>query len=166
MDIPFDLFFDFSILNLRNIYSCLQTRPGMGLFLILWMLYHFSINISLKVKVHKSRLYCIHFTAVLKLNWPLFFSGKGIFSEKKLNTGIDIFEIPVLYRPRYCIFNTELETLVSAPSVSTFEHSPRLHLLRLWRPTMFNDLYIFLLNVNKKISKNYLKRIKSKLLFI
>jgi hypothetical protein len=40
--------------------------------------------------------------------------GKCIFREKNsipANTGIDIFEIPVLYRPGFCIFNTELETL-------------------------------------------------------
>jgi hypothetical protein len=62
-------------------------------------------------------LYCIIFTAVLTSNCQLFFRGKGIFHEKTsipANTGIDIFEIPVLYRPRYCLFNTELETLAGA----------------------------------------------------
>jgi hypothetical protein len=33
------------------------------------------------------------------------------------NTCIDIFEIPVLYQPRYCIFNTELETLARMKEV-------------------------------------------------
>jgi hypothetical protein len=34
-----------------------------------------------------TRLYCIHFTAVLTSNFPLFFRGKGIFRKKNLNTG-------------------------------------------------------------------------------
>jgi hypothetical protein len=85
------------------------------------MLQHFWGNNSLKIKVHRSRLYCTHFTAVLTSKFPLYFrgNGKGIFREKNTipaNTGIDIFEIPVLYRPRYCIFNTELETLGLAMS--------------------------------------------------
>jgi hypothetical protein len=40
----------------------------------------------------------------LTSTFPLFFRGKGIFHEKTsipANTGIDIFEILVLYRPRY-----------------------------------------------------------------
>jgi hypothetical protein len=81
------------------------------------LLQHFWGNNSLKIKVHRSRLYCIHFTAVLTSKFPLYFRGKGIFREKNTipaNTGIDIFEIPVLYRPRYCIFNTELETLCTS----------------------------------------------------
>jgi hypothetical protein len=64
---------------------------------------YFWVNNSLKIKVHKSRLYCIHFTSVVTSNFPLCFRGKGIFNEKTsipANTGIDIFEIPVLYRPR------------------------------------------------------------------
>jgi hypothetical protein len=57
---------------------------------------HFWVNNSLK-KVHMSRLYCIHYTAVLTSNFPPFFRAKGIFREKT-SIPVDIFEIPVLYR--------------------------------------------------------------------
>jgi hypothetical protein len=58
----------------------------------------FGLIIHKKIKVHKSRLYCIHVTAVLTSNCPLFYRGKGIFREKKLNTGM---LIPVLTFLKY-----------------------------------------------------------------
>jgi hypothetical protein len=57
---------------------------------------HFWVNNSLKIKVHTA--------AVLTSNFPLYFRVLVYFRGKTsipANTGIDIFEIPVLYRPRY-----------------------------------------------------------------
>jgi hypothetical protein len=79
------------------------------------MLQHFWVNNSLKIKVKKSRLYCIHFTAVLTSNYPLFFRVKGTFRKKNSipvltfgNTGIIAAQI------QYRIGNTKWSNMLKA----------------------------------------------------
>jgi hypothetical protein len=70
-----------------------------GSNLKLWMLQHFWVNNSLKIKYISLELYCIHFTAVLTSNYPLFFRGKAlrVFIVKKTQYRL----IPVLIFLKY-----------------------------------------------------------------
>jgi hypothetical protein len=60
-------FWSFGVL-LKSSQFHIFLNAQIGFNLKLWMLQHFWVNNSLKIKVHKSRLYCIHFTAVLTSN--------------------------------------------------------------------------------------------------
>jgi hypothetical protein len=57
------------------------------------------------------------------------------------NTGIEFFEIPVLYRTRYYVFNTELETLgTTNPSQKKFQK--KFQIILGLNTDIFNDFFI------------------------
>jgi hypothetical protein len=68
----------------------------------------------------------------------------------------NIFEIPVLYRPRYCLFNTELETLIIPPKFHP-SFIFRIHMSRPFLATTSYGLHfmqVFMRLVSKQLYHN------------